>query len=351
MIRWLALLLVFPVMTGCDSIAYYAQAVQGQAAILLGREPIQRLVADPLLEPRLREQLLLVESARDFAEAELGLDAAGSFTTYVDPGRQHIVWNVFAAPWNSVDLISWCFPIAGCVAYRGYFSEQAATQYARRLAAQGYDVFVGGVDAYSTLGWFKDPLPATVLRRSDSQLAGLVFHELSHQRIYVPGDTRFNESFATFVEQQGLRLWLHQQGRPEQFAGVTSALDAQQGFADFVIAYREQFRQLYAMGGDNAAELAEQKQQLFEQMRSDWQQRPDADGYRGWFAGELNNAKLATVGAYFDWVPAFEQIYADCDNSLEDFYLAVERLAKLPAAQRTTEIERLQALRLQITRH
>jgi predicted aminopeptidase len=349
MIRWLTPLIVFPLLTACDSISYYAQAVQGQAAILLGREPIQRLLADPALDPRLREQLLVVESARDFAESELGLDAAGSFTTYIDPKRRHIVWNVFAAPWNSVDLISWCFPIAGCVAYRGYFSEQAAIRYANRLSTQGYDVFVGGVDAYSTLGWFKDPLPATVLRRSDPQLAGLIFHELSHQRIYVPGDTRFNESFASFVEQQGLRLWLHRQGHPEQFAGIVAALEAQQRFADFVIAYREQFRQLYAAAENNSAELETQKQRLFEQMRADWQQRPDADGYQAWFAGELNNARLATVGAYFDWVPAFEQIYADSGNNFEDFYQEAERLAMRPPQQRAAELERLQALRLQST--
>jgi predicted aminopeptidase len=347
MIRWLLLVVTLPLLTGCDSIAYYAQAVQGQAGILLGREPIQQLLDDPTLDPRLREQLQLVESARNFAEQELGLDAAGSFTTYVDPKRQHIVWNVFAAPWNSVELINWCFPIAGCVAYRGYFSEQAARQYAQGLSDDGYDVYVGGVDIYSTLGWFNDPLPATVLRRADYQLAGLIFHELSHQRIYVPGDTRFNESFASFVEQQGLQRWLELQGQPQQFADVRSALQAQQSFADFVMTYRGQLRALYAAPPADADELEQQKQQLFLLMQSDWQARPDANRYRQWFTDDLNNAKLATVATYFDWVPAFEQLYVESGSQFEGFYLAVEALTQLPTQQRLDEIERLQSLRLQ----
>lgn len=350
MIRRLVVLSVLPLLAACDTISYYTQAAQGQAAILFGRVPIQQLLQDPDLDPRLREQLLLVESARDFAESDLALDAGGSYTSYVDPGRQYMVWNVFAAPWNSVDLLSWCFPIAGCVAYRGYFSEQAARQYANRLAEQGYDVFVGGVDGYSTLGWFNDPLPAPMLRRADHQIAGLIFHELSHQRFYLPGDTRFNESFASFVEQEGLRQWLQQQGQSEQFASVTAALTAQKGFTDFVISYRERFRKLYAGATGSSEELEQLRQAMFEQMRSEWLARLDAANYSGWFAGELNNARLATVGAYFDWVPAFEQLYADQGSDFAEFYRAVEALAKLPAPQRTAEIERLQSLRLQNVR-
>lgn len=347
MIRWLILVLVSPLLVACDTLSYYAQAVRGQAAILAGREPIQQLLAEPDLDARLREQLMLVESARDFAGQELGLDAGGSFTTYVDPGRQYMVWNVFAAPWNSVDLVRWCFPIAGCVAYRGYFSEQAARQYASRLSSEGYDVFVGGVDAYSTLGWFNDPLPAPLLKRPDNQLVGLIFHELAHQRVYVPGDTRFNESFASFVEHTGLRIWRQKQGLPEPLNDVNTALQAQKGFTDFVIMYRERFRQLYADNGSDTSELEQRKQHLFEQMRSDWMARPDAGNYAAWFAGELNNARLATVGAYFDRVPAFEQLYMDNGSSLEAFYQAVENLAKMPEPQRDAEIERLQSLRIQ----
>lgn len=345
--RWLLLAPVIPLLVACQNLSYYAQAVRGQAAILLGRQPIEQLLQDPALEPRLREQLMLVTSAREFAENELSLDAAGTFSSYVDPGRQHMVWNVFAAPWNAVDLINWCFPIAGCVAYRGYFSEQAARDYADRLSSQGYDVFVGGVDAYSTLGWFNDPLPAPVLRRSDHGIVGLIFHELSHQRVYLPGDTRFNESFASFVEQKGLQLWLQQQGQSEQYAGVAANLAAQQSFTDFVISYRERFRTLYAASAGDTDELAQQKQQLFTQMRSDWLSRPDAANYSGWFERDLNNALLATVGAYFDWVPAFEQVFVDSGSNFERFYQSVQALAELPEPQRRAEIDRLQSLRLQ----
>lgn len=347
MMRWLAAMLLLPLLAACQNLSYYTQAIQGQAAILLGRKPITRLLADPALDARLREQLLLVVAAREFASDQLGLQAGGSFTSYIDPGRQHMVWNVFAAPPDSVDLISWCFPIAGCVAYRGYFSEQAAQRYANLLSQQGYDVFVGGVDAYSTLGWFNDPLPATVLRRPDDQVAGLIFHELSHQRFYLPGDTRFNESFASFVEQKGLQLWLQQHGQSGQYAAVLARVQAQQAFTDFVIGFREQFRQLYAAPDSNTDVLMQQKQRLFEQMREQWLARPDADNYRGWFGRELNNALLATVGAYFDWVPAFEQLFIDSGSDFERFYAAVEALASLPVSERTASVERLQTLRLQ----
>lgn len=347
MTRWLLLLTVIPVLSACDTLSYYTQAVRGQAAILLAREPIRNLLDDADIDARLRQQLLLVDAARDFAEQQLALSADGSFTTYVDPGRQFMVWNVFAAPWNAVDLRSWCFPVAGCVTYRGYFSEQAARKFASRLQAQGYDVFVGGVDAYSTLGWFADPLPAPLLRRTDEQLVGLIFHELSHQRLYLPGDTRFNESFATFVEQQGIRQWHQHQGSVQAHDGMSTALEARKRFTDFVLMYRERFRQLYAAGHSDADELAQLKQQLFEQMRSDWMSTADAASYAGWFAGELNNARLATVGAYFDWVPAFEQLYENSGSNFARFYTAAEALSKLPAPERLAEIERLQTLRQQ----
>ena len=346
MLRWLTLLAAIPLLAACDTVSYYSQVVRGQAAILLAREPIQDLLGNPDTDPRLREQLLLVDAAREFAAQHLALRADGSFTTYVDPGRQFMVWNVFAAPWNSVELRSWCFPVAGCVTYRGYFSEQAARQFAGKLATQGYDVYVGGVDAYSTLGWFNDPLPAPLLRRSDQQLVGLIFHELSHQRVYVAGDTGFNESFASFVEQQGTRLWLQHNGG-EQAGAVTETevMNARQQFTDFVTMYRERFRVLYAAGHADDTVLKQRRQQLFEQMRQEWMARPDAHTYAGWFAGDLNNARLATVGAYFDRVPAFEQIYENSGRDFNRFYSAVEALGRLPARERTAELNRLQTER------
>lgn len=337
MIRALLLLIMGTALTACDHLSYYAQAVRGQASILLARQSIGELLQDPQLEPGLRRQLVLVEASREFAEQQLLLPAQGSFTTFVDPDREHLVWNVFAAPWNSVQLLNWCFPIAGCVSYRGYFSEQAAQQYAGRLVSEGYDVYVGGVDAYSTLGWFRDPLPATVLGRSDDQLAGLVFHELAHQRVYLPGDTVFNESFASFVERQGLQRWLATQGREAQVQQIIRAQQLQQRFALHVAEYREQLRVLYESGEP----IAERKQQIIDDMRESWLSGPDAPAYGSWFAGEINNARMATVAAYFDYVPAFEQLFIDAGENFEDFYQAVEALAALSPDERQQALQRL----------
>lgn len=341
MIRGLLLLLLAAVLTACDHVSYYAQAVRGQAAILLARQSISDLLQNPQLDPVRREQLMLVDAARQFAEQQLMLPAQGSFTTFVDPGRDHLVWNVFAAPWNSVDLLNWCFPIAGCVGYRGYFSERAAHQYASRLAADGYDVYVGGVDAYSTLGWFRDPLPATVLRRDNNQLAGLIFHELAHQRVYLPGDTVFNESFASFVERQGLQLWLARRGQEHQVQQIVDAQQLQQRFAVHVAQYREQLRTLYDSDAMSRDEMANRKQQIIQAMREHWRSGPDAAAYGNWFASEINNAQMATVAAYFDYVPAFERLYKDNNGNFERFYEAVAALADLSTQERTQALQRL----------
>ncbi len=342
--RLLALAGLLSVMSACDSVYFYAQAMQGQAAILLARQPISELLDNSGTNSDLRQRLTLVESARQFAEQELKLVSDGSFTSYVDVQREHLVWNVFAAPADSVDLINWCFPIAGCVSYRGYFSEQAAQRYADKLAQRGLDVYVGGVDAYSTLGWFEDPLPSTVLNRSESQLAGLIFHELAHQRVYLPGDTRFNESFASFVEREGLRRWLNEPHQAEQYQRAITALDVQQRFALFVSSYRTELRELYASPA-GVTQLQAGKDQIINRMRRDWAQHQDSAYYSGWFAGEINNAKLATVAAYFDWVPAFEQLYLESDQDFGEFLRQVETLSKMADSERRQRLNTLLSVR------
>ncbi|MBC52598.1 MAG: aminopeptidase [Gammaproteobacteria bacterium] len=323
-------LIALGTVSACDSVAYYAQAVSGQAALLWRRQPIDQLLADPALAPELRHKLLLIQQATDYADRQLGLPAAGSYDSYVELQRRHLVWNVFAAPAFSVQPMSWCFPIAGCVDYRGYFSEAAAWRFAEDLQSQGFDVYVGGVDAYSTLGWFNDPVPSTVIRRPDHQLAGLIFHELAHQRIYVPDDTSFNESFASFVSLEGLRRWLAQQDQPELYLQSLADLQQQQRFIDFVLGYRERFAALYArdLGADA---MREQKDHLQAQMRAAWQIPGEAAGdrYEGWFQGPLNNAQLATVGSYYTWVPAFAALFREAGEDFDVFYQAVADLASL----------------------
>jgi predicted aminopeptidase len=340
--RFVLLLIAALSLSGCDSLAYYGQAVQGQASVLFKRQSISALLADSDLDAGLRHKFNVVVAAREFAADALGLPAHGSYTSYVELDRPHMVWNVFAAPEFSTETMTWCFPVAGCVAYRGYFSEASAQNYARRLQSQGLDVYVGGVDAYSTLGWFRDPIPSSIMRRDDYQLAGLIFHELAHQRLYVPGDTTFNEGFASFVEQEGLRRWLASEGTPEVFDRFVTGSLRQQAFVRFVTDYRDRFASLYSQ--DMAPDmLREQKALLQAQMREDWRNAEELAGYAGWFSGPLNNAQLATVGSYHDRVAAFEQLLIGCDNSLACFYAEAEALAQLPATQRAERLDSLQA--------
>lgn len=325
----------------CHSVGYYAQAARGQSAILLQRQPIDRLLADTNLDPELHRRLQLVVEARDFAAAELGLPSGGSYATYVDPGRQHMLWNVFAAPADSLEPMLWCFPIAGCVSYRGYFSERAAHRYAQRLQQQGLDVYVGGVDAYSTLGWFRDPLPATVIHRPEHRLVGLIFHELAHQRYYLPGDTSFNESFASFVEQEGVRRWFDERRQPDDFNRYMQEGRQQQQFVQFVLNYRNAFASLYQEELPTEA-IMERKTLLQEEMRTEWQ-RHGSRAYDGWFRGPLNNAQLNTVGAYAIWVPAFEELLNEQEGEIEAFYRAVAALGELSADERQQRLMQLSA--------
>lgn len=341
--RWArrcAALILALLLSACDSIGYYAQAVQGQTSVLLKRQSIEQLLQTPDLPPETRHKLNVIVEAREFAEQFLGLPADGSYTSYVALDREHMVWNVFAAPAFALAPVTWCFPIAGCVGYRGYFSESAARSFAERLSEQGYDVYVGGVDAYSTLGWFKDPVPSTIMRRADYRLAGLIFHELAHQRLYVPDDTAFNESFASFVEQEGLRRWSTTIDAPEQFEQYQRETAQQQSFIDLVMDYRERFAALYDSGLEDTQMVA-QKQALQQAMREDWAQQEHSGAYSGWFAGPLNNAQLSTVGAYYHWVPAFEALLVMAEGDLEQFYAEVAALAALPPAERQAHLSRL----------
>lgn len=335
--RGIALLVLTLSLSTCTTVSFYMQAATGQLGLMLGRQPVERILGNPDTDPELARKLQLIAQAREFAGQSLGLSSDGSYTSYVHVERRHLVWNVFAAPAFSVDPLQWCFPIAGCVTYRGYFSESAAQDYAQTLAARGFDVYVGGVDAYSTLGWLNDPIPSTIMRRPDHRLAGLIFHELAHQLIYVPGDTTFNESFASFVEQEGLRRWLTGTENTEMFAQFLSEQQTQIQFTQFVTAYRDRLAALYNRKDTPVAE----KLALQEEMREQWFRRDDAEAYRGWFEGPLNNAQLATVSAYFDWLPAFATLLDRHDGDLQAFYQAVRALAHTDADSRHQRLTQL----------
>ncbi|MDG1025009.1 MAG: aminopeptidase [Gammaproteobacteria bacterium] len=336
-VKALALMLLSIALVSCETVGYYSQAARGQLAIVFGREDIRRLLQQEELPPQLLEKFEKVIEIRKFAETELGLPVGDHYSSYVDVEREHVVWNVFAASEFSVDPVNWCYPIAGCVSYRGYFSEQSALNYAAKLEQEGFDVYTGGVDAYSTLGWFEDSLLSTVLDRADHQLAGLIFHELAHQLVYVSGDTTFNESFATAVEREGVRRWLAQSAAVSDIDAALLEYERQRQFVDLVTGYRDRFEMLYQQ------ELGEQsmrvrKSQLQQSLRDDyaslkrhWQ---GYAGYDGWFARSLNNAQLGTITSYNDLLPLFEGLFEKSNQNFPEFYAEVSRLAELSLAER-----------------
>lgn len=337
--------LVLGLISGCESIAYYGQAAQGQMSLLLARESIAERLSQPSIPDAERRKLQLVLDARAFAERTLLLEAGDSYLSYVELERSFVLWNVFAAPEFSTSPVNWCYPIAGCVSYRGYFAESAAQRAAERLAEDGFDVYSGGVDAYSTLGWFADPLTSSVLRRSEQGLVGLLFHELAHRRVYVPGDTTFNESFATFVEQEGLRRWLQvnsQSAAQEEVSQQLALADSTQAqFVVLVTGYRDRLTALYAESLE-PMQMRARKDAIRQELRDEYAVLREQWGYAGydrWFAGPLNNAQLSTVASYNELVPAFAALLKEVGGDLERFYARVMALAELPEEQRQEVLE------------
>lgn len=340
-IRWWMLaagLAILLLLGACSSVSYLGQAAAGQLSLWWHRQPIAELVEDVDTGPVLKARLLDAINIRDFASAALSLPQNASYRTFVQVDRPYVVWNVFAAQEFSVEPMEWCFPLVGCVAYRGYFSEQRARQFAQQLAEQSLDTFVAGVPAYSTLGWFDDPIPSTVIDYSDVQLAGLIFHELAHQQLFVPGDTAFNESFATAVEIEGLRRWLQSQDRAGELQQFVDAIDRRKDFVTTVFALRQELEQLYAQPLANQVKRA-RKQALFEAFvqrdyqafRLRWENTRD---YESWIQQGLNNARLVTVSSYYLWLDTFQRWIAAVDNDMPTFFRQVEGIAGMEKTER-----------------
>lgn len=344
LIKVLLLGLLSVALLSCETVSYYTQAARGQISIMMARQDIEQMLEDPALDAETRRKFELVLEIRDFAESELHLPVNDNYSSYVDVGREHVVWNVFAAPEFSTESLNWCYPIAGCVSYRGYFSEASATDYATKLSESGYDVYTGGVDAYSTLGWFDDPLLSTVLDRVDYQLAGLLFHEMAHQVVYLAGDTTFNESFATAVEREGVRRWL--QSREQAELQLEAELNSvrQEQFVELVSLWRERFADLYEMEIP-VDEMRERKLAMQEDLREAYYGLKDEwggyAGYDNWFTNSLNNAQLATVSSYNDLVPAFNNLLSTKEGDLSAFYEAVQQLANDEQSSRDSSMEAL----------
>ena len=329
-------------LSGCTSVGYYGQLAEGQWQLLRARQPVERLVQDPATEPALRQRLLHAEQARTFASAQLKLPDNRSYRVYADLGRPYVVWNVFATPELSLQPVTHCFPIAGCVAYRGYYRQGAARGAAALMRQAGMDVYVGGVEAYSTLGWFDDPLLSSMVGWGDERLASLIFHELAHQRFYVKDDTAFNESFATFVEQEGARQWRAARGLP---ALRDDAARQREQFIRLVLDSRERLQGIYAGVQDDEGKRVA-KQAEFERLRREYRQLRDGEWagdkrYDAWMYAPMNNAKLLPFGLYDQWVPAFAALFAEVGGDWARFYQRVEALGSMPAEQRKAVLGRL----------
>ncbi|MFB4404358.1 aminopeptidase [Pseudomonas inefficax] len=335
-------LLAVLLLNGCSSAAYYGQLAEGQWQLLRARQPLEQVVANPATSAQLRARLEHAKQARAFASRQLKLPDNRSYRVYADLGRPYVVWNVFATPELSLQPVTHCFPIAGCVAYRGYYHQGAARGAAALMRQDGMDVYVGGVEAYSTLGWFDDPILSSMVGWSDERLATLIFHELAHQRFYVQDDTEFNESFASFVEQEGTRQWRVERG--------LSASGGEQGqqreqFIRLVLASRERLQAIYAGPLDDAQKRTA-KQAEFERLRREYRQVRDAQWggdkrYDPWMYGPMSNAKLLPFGLYDQWVPAFAAVFREVDGDWARFYQRVEQLGRLPIEERKVALQRL----------
>ena len=323
---WISAASLLVLVAGCQSLSYYTQAIGGHLKVLSKARPVEDWLADPATPPDLKERLETARRIRQFATNTLRLPDNNSYLAYADVERAYVVWNVFAAPEFSVEPKAECFPFTGCVSYRGFYSEQDARRHAEKLRAEGYDVYVGGVPAYSTLGWSDDPLLSTFIRYSDAQLARLVFHELAHQVVYAKNDTTFNESFAVAVEEEGVRRWLESEGRPGELAAFRASQARKREFAGRVTQTRERLALIYKMGLPREAML-DQKRGEWERLRLSYPGIP----------AEPSNAFLASIAVYTDLVPAFERLLAE-SGCLEAFYRRVKELAAAEPAKRTTQL-------------
>ena len=298
---------------------------------MLKRQPISKIMADPESPKDLRESLMFILAVREFAETKLQLPVDNHYLTYVDLKRPFVLWNVFAAPEFSLTPKTWCYPVAGCAAYRGYFAEKNALQYAGTLKKQGYDVYVGGVTAYSTLGWFDDPVLSTFIRFTEARTAALIFHELAHQVLYVPDDTAFNESFATLVEQEGLRRWQQASGSLLIYNEYLRQHRLQEQFVRLIMRYRQSLELLYQT--DLApSEKRAKKTTIFSELRNEFnhlkKNQIELSAYDTWMNRSLNNAKISSVVAYHDYLPAFHKILTQNSGELDQFFGACRQLAK-----------------------
>jgi len=330
-------------LAACASPGYYVQAVTGHLELMRDQQPVGEILSVEQTDPTLRGRLELATELREFAVRELGLPDNGSYTRFVRTGRDAVTWNVVATPELSLEARRWCFLVAGCVPYRGYFQREAAERFADNLRDDGLDVIVSPATAYSTLGWFEDPLLDTMLRYRDEQLAALLFHELAHQQVYVRGDTDFNESYASFVEEVGVTLWLQASGRAELLPEWQRRQRAAARFDSLLLQTRTRLAELYASSAGEE-EKRRNKGILLQQLVTEYKKLVagpwnESDYFAGWFTGELNNARLALFSSYRGGVCAFSALHREVGRDIRRFHQRVAELANLEPAARHAWLE------------
>lgn len=330
-------------MASCTSVSYYAQSLQGHANIMTARQDFAKMIEASSTPEALRARMIEARAIRKFAVDELALPDNGSYRSYVDVGEEAVTWAVFAAPELSMAPQTWCFPIYGCVPYRGYFSKKSAAEFAEELQRQGLDVYVAGITAYSTLGWSSDPLLSTMLTQGDTYLAEVVFHELAHQRVYISGDSEFNEAFAVAVETTGVRRWLRAAGDNAGLRRYETDRSRRTQFAALVSRTRDELTEIY-QGPGNLDEKRVAKMATIERLRSRYRRMRDRswggyDAYDAWFDAPINNAKLAAVSVYSEQVTAFLRLFELCSGDYAQFYASVQQLGKLDKRNRADALK------------
>jgi predicted aminopeptidase len=332
-------------LASCSTLNYYSQAAQGQIELLSDAKPIDDWLADPSTNPKLRHRLETARQIRRFAVQEMGLPDNNSYKNYAALSRPYVLWNIVATPELSLKPLQWCFPVAGCVDYRGYYSKADAQDYARELRADGNDVEVGGVTAYSTLGWFSDPLISTFINYPDAELARMLFHELAHQVVYVGGDSQFNESFASAVEEVGVERWLERFGNQSMREAYDRYWARKRDFHALLLRSRKELEQVYKSHMLDADKRGA-KARVFARLKDDYQVlKQNWGGYAGYdkfFAEPLSNAHLASIATYSDFVPAFKALLRR-EHNFPSFYNAVRRLADLDRDERHRVLKALGA--------
>lgn len=322
--------------SGCASINYYSQSIQGQFEVMHKSRSIDDVLEDKNTSHTLRNRLHTILKIRAFSVEKLGLPDNKSYLSFADLGRDYVVWNIFAAEEFSLEPQQWCFLFVGCLQYRGYFSKQNAINFADELKSKGMETYLGGVSAYSTLGWFNDPVLNTMLKWSDARLAAVIFHELTHQLIYIKGDTEFNESLADAVAIIGVRQWLSTSGQTEQLEAYENYLARENAFVNLILKYKPLLEDIYRRDTPNDFKRRE-KQRLFnsikseyEDIKTDW----DKDYYGNWIRLKLNNASMASVISYRKYLNSFMKLYESTNNDIENFYKKVNLLAKCTFSER-----------------